>query len=215
MPELDFQVTGVEPANRGLTPLLQFQLSVSNEGENIHAVLLNAQIQIQSSQRPYNAREKLKLVELFGKPDQWGQTLRNRLWTHTHATLGAFTRQIDATLPVQCTFDLNLAATKYFHALEEGDVPLLFLFSGTVFYAAADGRLQVQQISWNKECQFRMPVPVWEHLMQQHFPNSAWLYLNRDVFERLYTYKRDQGHVTWDQTIEQLLATKELEAVTA
>src|SRR5262245_29614428 len=104
MPDLNFQITGVEPANRGLTPLLQFQLSVTNEGESVHAVLLHAQIQIQSPQRPYNRREKEKLVELFGRPEQWGSTLRNRLWTHAHATLGAFTRRMETTLPVHCTY---------------------------------------------------------------------------------------------------------------
>lgn len=108
-------------------------------------------------------------------------------------------------LPVPCTFDLNVAATKYFHALEGGEVPLLFLFSGTVFYPAADGRLQVQQIAWSKECVHRMPVQVWRDLMDHHYPNTAWLTLHRDVFDRLHAYKRRQGLATWEQAIERLL----------
>ena len=208
MPDLDFKVTGVEPGTRGLTPLLNFRLQVTNQppAENIHGVLLQAQIQIRSPQRSYNAREKEKLIELFGLPFQWSATLRNRLWTTTSTVVGAFADQAVARLSVPCTYDLNIAATKCCYALEHGDVPLLFLFSGTVFYAGGDGRLQVQQISWDKECTYRLPVRLWRAMMDEHFPNSAWLYLNRDLFEQLYAYKRSQGLATWDQTMAQLLA---------
>ena len=63
-------------------------------------------------------------------------------------------------LPVPCTFDFNVAATKYFAGLEDGEVPLPMLYSGTVFYEAADGALQVSQISWAKEAKYRLPVSV-------------------------------------------------------
>jgi hypothetical protein len=217
MPDLDFNVTGVEAAARGLTPLLHFQLEVSSrpEQEVVQAVLLHTQIQIQSPQRSYNAGEKERLGELFGTPDRWGQTLRNRLWTNAQATVGSFAGSAKAILPVQCTYDLNVVATKYLYALEGGEVPLLFLFSGTIFYAAEDGRLQVQQISWNKECGYRMPVRVWQELMEAHFPNSAWLWLQRDVFDRLYAYKRSQGLATWEQALERLLPATEREEVAA
>jgi hypothetical protein len=211
MPDLNFQVTSVTPVAHGLTPLLHFKLQITNtpESETIHGALLNAQIQIQSPLRGYNAREKEKLNDLFGTPDRWGQTLRNRLWTHSNATVRSFTGGTEAFLQVQCTYDLNLAATKYFYALEEGDVGLLFLFSGTVFYAAPDGQFQAQQISWNKECVYRMPVSAWREIMEEHYPNSAWLYLHRDSFDRLYAYKRHNGLATWEQTIDQLLPQME------
>ena len=108
-------------------------------------------------------------------------------------------------LPVACTFDLNVAATKYFYALEEGEVPLLFLFSGTIFYARPDGQLQVQPISWNKECVYRMPVATWKDLMEHHYPESAWLSLGRETFDRLYEFKRSLGATSWEQTIDKLL----------
>ena len=211
MPDLNFRVTGVQPAARGLIPLLHFHLEVTNypEAESIQAVILQAQIQIQSAHRPYDDEERERLVDLFGTPDRWGQTLRNRLWAHANTTVRPFAQMTEAVLPVQCTFDLNVLATKFFYALKGGEVPLLFLFSGTVFYAAPDGRLQVQQISWDKECAYPMPVRVWQELMEHHFPNSAWVSLHRDAFERLYAYKRRQGLATWEQTIEQLLAEHE------
>src|SRR5689334_1722508 len=136
MPELNFQIIGVEPATRGLVPLMHFKLQVrtSNPTDSVQGLLLNAQIQIQSPQRLYNPSEKERLVDLFGEPARWGQTLRNRLWTHANCTVGAFTGVAETIIPLPCTFDLNIAATKYFYALEDGEVPLLFLFSGSAFY---------------------------------------------------------------------------------
>jgi hypothetical protein len=208
VPDLNFKVTGVEPAARGLVPLVHFHLEVTNspETELIQAVMLQAQIQIQSGHRSYEGEEKEKLTDLFGTPDRWGQTLRNRLWAHANTTVRPFERKTEAVLPIQCTYDLNVTATKYFYALKEGEVPLLFLFSGTIFYAGPDGRLQVQQISWDKECTYPMPVRIWQELMEHHYPNSTWLALRRQVFEKLYAYKRSQGLPTWEQTIERLLA---------
>ena len=211
MPDLGFQITGVEPAAHGLTPLLHFKLAVSNtpETETIHSIILQAQIQIQSPQRSYNPREKGKLLDLFGPPERWGQTLRNKLWAHAHATVRQFAGSTETILPVPCTFDLNVMATKYFYALEAGDVSLLFLFSGTIFYAAPpDGRLQVQQISWNQECVYRMPARTWQELMEQHYPKSAFLPLPRDVFDRLYDYKCRHGIPTLEGAVERLLAAE-------
>jgi uncharacterized protein DUF6084 len=207
MPNLDYQVTGAEAAARGLTPLLHFKLEIRNtpEDQRIHAVMLQAQVQIQSPQRSYSSREKKKLADLFGSPEGWGQTLRNKLWAHSTVCVSEFAGSTETVLSVPCTYDLNIAAAKYFNALDGGDVSLLFLFSGAVFYEAADSRLQVERISWNKECVFQMPVSVWRAMMDQHYPNSAWIYLRRDVFERLVEYKREQGLPTWEQTFERLL----------
>lgn len=207
MPELGFRIIKIEPANRGLIPLLQFKIEITNKRaeERIQSVMLQAQIQIAAPQRAYSDEEKKKLVELFGHPAQWGQTLRNRLWTHAHTVVPAFAGKTEAVLPVPCSYDLNVAATKYFYALQDGEVPLLFLFSGTVFYAAEDGRLQVQQISWNCEATFRMPIGRWQELMEHHYPNSAWLSLDRGTFDRLYEFKRSAGATSWEQAVERLL----------
>lgn len=211
MPDLSFRITGVDSGSRGLTPLLHFKLEVTNSppAESIHTIMLQAQIQIQAPQRTYVASEKEKLEDLFGTPDRWGQTLRNRLWTHASTCVRSFEGTTEAQLPVTCTYDLNVSATKYFYALENGEVPLLFLFSGTIFYAGAGGQLQVQQIPWDKECSYRMPIKVWQMLMDHHYPGMAWISLRRDIFDRLYAYKRQHGFASWDQAIEQLLPASE------
>ncbi len=216
MPDLGFTVTGVEPAAHGLTPLLHFKLKIDaapSQDEDggiamIESVILQVQIQIQSHGRSYNRTEREKLVELFGTPERWGQTLRPMLWAHANTTVGRFSGSIETQLPVACTYDFNIAATKYFHALEEGEVPLLFLFSGTIFYASPGEGLQVQQISWEKECLWRMPALRWRELMEYHYPNSAWICLHQDVFERLCEFKRRSGCATWEQALDQLLLQK-------
>jgi Family of unknown function (DUF6084) len=207
VPDLDFEISGVAPCTRNVTPTLEFKLRISNvpEVEAIQAVLLNCQIQIQSAQRSYSAGEKEKLIEVFGLPESWGQTLRNRLWVHATATVGAFTGSTEATLPVPCTCDLNLWSTKYFEALDGGEVSLLFLFSGSMFYAGPGGQLQVMPISWNKECAFRMPAAQWQNLMEQSYPNTRWVPLQLEIFEALSAYKRNQALMSWESVIERLL----------
>ncbi len=208
MPDLNFEVTAVDAAVPSVTPLLHFKLRITNssQDQSVQAVLLAAQIQIQSPQRTYTPQEQENLVELFGPPERWGQTLRNRLWAHAHATVGAFEGSTEAILPVTCTSDVNVTATKYFYGLEGGQVSLLFLFSGSVFYKCG-GRLQVTPISWNQEAQFRIGAQTWRELMERHYPNTAWLTLRRDVFDRLYAHKRRHSLVTWEETVEHLLAS--------
>ena len=208
MPDLNFRVTQVEPATKGIVPLLLFHLEVTNtpSEEPIESAILQVQIQFRCPMRAYNAAEKDKLVELFGTPDRWGQTLRNRLWTLASTTVSSFSGSTMARLAVPCTFDLNVSAAKYFYALEEGDIPLLFLFSGTVFYLAQDGRLQAERISHEKECAWRMPASTWRDLMDHLWPGAAWVVLQREVFDRLSEFKRQNALPTWDQTLDRLLA---------
>jgi hypothetical protein len=118
---------------------------------------------------------------------------------------------VDIDLVVPCSFDFNVAATKYFHSLEDGEIPLLLQFSGNVFYAAEEGgTLQVAPISWDKETRFRLPVRVWREMMDAYYPNTAWLTLRRDVFERLYQFKVRHGIPTWEETIERVLPVEEV-----
>jgi Family of unknown function (DUF6084) len=210
MPDFSFKVTGVEPALHSLAPLLHFKVRITNAPPEqlIHAALISTQIQLQPAQRTYTPAEQKNLIELFGPPELWGQTLRNRLWAQTSTTVGHFQGQSEVTLPVPCTADINLAATKYFQALEAGDVSLRFLFSGSVFYCEA-GRLQVAPISWNNECLHRLPAQTWRALMDQFYPNASWLSLRRDVFDRLYAYKRSAGFISWEETLEALLPEPE------
>ena len=207
MPDLSFQVDGAEAVPFAASPLLVFKLRVTNtdRAEQIQTVALRCQIQIEATHRRYSPQEQERLLDLFGEPERWGQTLRTMLWTHASVIVKPFQGSALVDLPVPCTFDFNVAAAKYFAGLEDGEVPVCLLFSGTVFYEGGDGALQVSQISWEKEAKYRLPVRVWQEMMDHYYPNSAWLSLRRDVFDRLYQYKMRRGIPTWEQALESLL----------
>jgi len=208
-PDLTFVVDDASVVPFAAVPMLAFRLraGTSNPDERIHSIALRCQIQIEATRREYSADERARLVDLFGEPDRWSQTLRGLLWTHASAVVPRFTGKTEIEVQVPCTFDFNVAATKYFYGLTGGDVPLCFLFSGTVFYEGENGLLQVAPISWEKEARFGLPQNVWRSVIDTYYPNSAWLVLRRDVFDRLYQLKLREGIPTWDETIERILAT--------
>ena len=138
--------------------------------------------------------------------------MRPLLWTHASVTVPEFSDSITVDVPVACTFDFNVAAAKYFHALQDDDVPLVFQFSGTIFYASPDGTMQIGQIGWDKEARFHLPARVWREMMDVYYPNSVWLRLSRDAFDRLHEYKQSRGMATWEQAIESLLPALKKEA---
>lgn len=208
MPDLNFQVTGAAPVAFAAVPTLGFTLAVNNAepGHMIHSVALRCQVQLEVTRRNYTPSEKTILADLFGEPSRWGQTLRAMLWTHVQTTVPGFNSSTSVELPVQCTFDFNIAATKYFYGLEEGEIPLSFLFSGSVYHVDEDGAIQVSPVPWDREARFRLPVQTWRDMMNEFYPNTAWLCLQRHVFERLYEYKVRNGIPTWEQALERLLA---------
>src|ERR1051326_7725718 len=182
MPDLSFSVAGAEVVTFAAAPLLSFKLHVRNadEDELIQSIALRCQIQLETTKRRYTAKEQARLFELFGEPERWGRTLRAMLWTHTGATVSSFQGETTVDLPVPCTFDFNVAATKYFAGLQDGVVPLNLLFSGTVFFDGDQGALQVEPISWEKEATFKLPINIWHDMMDHYYPNCAWLCLRRD-----------------------------------
>jgi uncharacterized protein DUF6084 len=211
MPDLSFKIEGAEVAKFTASPQIVFKLQLANAdpAEQIHSVALRGQIQIEVTRRRYAAEEQEKLRDLFGEPDRWSQTLKNLLWTHVSVNVPPFQGSTVVDLPVPCTFDFNVGATKYFHGLGDGDVPLCVMFSGTVFYSQDGGIMQVAPISWDKEARFGLPVRVWRDMMDTYYPGSAWICLRRDIFERLYDYKVRHGIPTWEKALESILESEE------
>jgi hypothetical protein len=215
MPDLTFRVEGVEAERYAAAPLLLFKLRVTEtlaagaQPTAIQAIVLRCHVRIEPARRRYGAQEQDRLLDLFGTPERWGQTLRPMLWTQVSTILPPFTGTYALDLPVPCSYDFSLAATKYFAALQEGDIPLCFLFNGTIFYEPVEGGLQVAQIPWEKEATFRLPAVTWRGLMDQFYPNSAWLCLRKDVFDQFQRYRSRHGLATWEQALERLLGAAE------
>lgn len=209
MPELSIQAAGAKMVPYAAVPTIAFQLQIANavRDESIHNIVLRCQVQIEVTRRSYGPGEQARLRDLFGHPERWGQTLRNLLWTHASVVVPAFEGMNTAVdMPIPCTFDFNVASTKYFEGLEGGAIPLIMLFSGTVFYGSEDNPLQVAPISWELEARTILLVETWREMMAHYYPKSAWLNLHRDTFDRLYQFKIDRGIPTWEQALEQLLA---------
>ena len=211
MPDLSFRIEEAVVIPFAVAPTLAFKLRIENAiaGEIIHTVALRCQIQIDVTRRRYTEVEQSRMRDLFGEPDRWSQTLRSLLWTHASVVVPGFQGSTITDIPVPCTFDFNVAATKYFEGLTDGEIPLHLMFSGSVFYADTDEVLQVVPISWEQEARFKLPVKVWRDMMDSYYPNSVWLSLRRDVFERLYQYKTQHGIPTWEQALEKVLPVEE------
>ncbi len=209
MSDIDFSVEGANSLEHAAVPTLVLKLRVrGGQARSIQNVLLQCQIQIESVRRQYTPDEQAELIDLFGTPDRWGETLRSMHWTRVGTLVPPFEGETLVDLQVPCTYDFNVAATKYFYGLEQGEIPLLLLFSGSIFYREETGLLQVTQIPWSKEARYRLPVSVWKRMMEFYYPNSAWLCLRHDVFAQLYQFKCLEGIPTWDQTIQRLLSLK-------
>lgn len=208
MPELDFQIAGVEPLKHAASPMLDFRLLIRQRAQPvaIQSVALQCQLRIDTRKRRYRPDEQERLSDLFGETSRWSETLNYMLWTHAAVIVPPFAGQTTAvSLPVPCTFDFNVAATKYFAGLEEGEVPLELLFSGSVFFRDDEGFLSMDLIPWNREARFRLPVSVWQDMMEAYYPNRVWLSVNRQAFDALYEYKRRMGLTGFDEALTALL----------
>jgi hypothetical protein len=206
-PELAFAVVDASRLEYAAVPTLRFALRVESvSGEPIRSLLLDTQIQIAARRRRYDEAARERLFELFGPPADWGTTLRTLLWTRLTTVVPPFTGATVVDLAVPCSYDLEVVASRYFAALEDGEVPLELLFSGSVFYAGEGGGLQTARIAWDREAEYRLPVRVWREAIDGHFPGAAWLRLDRDAFDRLSAYKSRRALPTWEAAVDALLA---------
>ena len=203
-PSLAFAIDDAHAVEHAAVPTIAFGLRVSSN-RPVRAVQLDVQLQIAARRRSYDEPEQERLWELFGTPDRWSDTLRTLPWLRTSVAVTPFTDTTLVELPVVCTYDLEVTAARYFASLSDGTIPLEFLFSGAVFYADDDGRLQIVRIGWDSEAEYRMPVAVWRAAIDRHFPNSAWLRLGREPFDRLQAYKARRGVLTIDEAVGLLL----------
>ncbi|MYX18230.1 hypothetical protein GTY67_33305 [Streptomyces sp. SID8374] len=211
MTDLDFRCTGVRPEPFGASPTLLFDLRIEElDHQPVHAVALRCQIRIEPAQRTYDPDEVDMLGDLFGEPSRWSSTLKPLQFAHASITVPAFTGTTHVDLPVPCTYDTEVASASYFRALARGEIPLLLLFSGTVF--TGRNGFRAEPIPWHKEASCLMPVDVWRELIESYFPNTGWLRLRKDSLEALRRYRSARALPSWEQVFDELLATAEATA---
>jgi hypothetical protein len=211
MPDLRFRIGDVGSMPYAACPTIAARLHITNTpaDELIQSISLNCQVQIQPLGRSYTALEEAKLFELFGERERWGQTMKPLHWMNTVLKVAPFTGETALDLPLPCSLDFDVAANKFFYGLEAGSLPIIVMFSGTVFCTNADGAIAIAQIPWDREARFQLPVEAWKAALDAHYPGSAWLRLPRNVFDRLYLYKVARGIPTWEAVIDRLLDESE------
>jgi hypothetical protein len=207
VPDLTFRAGAVAAMPTAAVPSIAVQLEIVNAkvGESIRSIGLNCQVRIQPLGRSYSDLEEARLLDLFGERERWTRTMTPLVWTHLSLNVPAFTAQTTVELPLPCTLDFDVAATKYFYGLEAGHISVSAVFSGTVFYTNESGALQIAQIPWDREARFSVPVQVWQEAIAAHYGDTVWLRLPRESFDRLYRFRMAHGIMGWDRLLNQLL----------
>jgi hypothetical protein len=205
VPELEFDGLGAQPELNAAAPTVAIRLRIrETTGIPIHALALRTQIRIEPLRRRYDDSEAAALGDLFGDRSRWGDTLKPLQLAFVNQVVPSFRDKTEIEVLLPASYDFDVAANKYLYAVDEGEIPLLLLFSGTIFTAGERG-FAVAPVPWDRETRFRLPVRVWKQAMQLHFPGTAWLRLDEHTFDALYRYRVEQALVSWDEAVERLL----------
>jgi hypothetical protein len=206
MSDLAITCVDVRADRYAAAPTMLFRLRLTEAtGVRVHAIALRCQIRIEPARRRYGGEEAERLLELFGETPQWGESLKPMQFAAVGVVVPSFTGTAEVDVPVPCTYDFEVAAAKYLHALSGGEVPMLLLFSGTAFHRTDDGRFEVEQVPWSLESRYRVPVAVWRELMDRFFPGGGWIRVHRDTLDALQRFKARNALPTWEDAFAALL----------
>ncbi len=206
MAELVFDCLDARPDPAAATPTVLLRVRIADTaGGRIYAVALRCQLRAEPQRRRYSDTEAEALQDLFGARSRWGVTLKPFQLGLISTVVPGFNGSTEVDLALPCSYDFDVAANKYLYALETAAVPLLMLFSGSVFEYGPGG-VSVQPVPWQAECHFDLPVAAWKETMAQHFPGTSWLRLNLDTFDELHRYRIRHQLVSWDDAVNRLLA---------
>jgi hypothetical protein len=208
-PEPDFAVIGARPVRHAAAPMLAVDLQITEpSGLQVYMIALTIQLMIDPARRRYDDETRARLLELFGEPERWAVTTRSLVWCQLDVLVPAFTGTTTVAVPINVSYDLELAAAKYLHALPDGEAPLALHFNGMIYYRARDGGLQMVLIPWSKSIDYRMPVSVWRETVEHYYPGTAWISVREGTFEALQREKLALGVATMDACIERILAER-------
>jgi len=205
VPEPEFAVLSAAHLAFAAAPTMVFSVTATEpSGAEIQSMALSVQVMIDPARRGYDEATRDRLAELFGPPASWAPSTQGLSWARVSAAVPAFEGHTIFPLELQCTYDLEVAAAKYFYAIDDGVVPLSFHFYGTVFYAAAGGRLQMTPVPWSSSAQFGMPIAAWRAMIAEHYPGGGWIRLGADTLAALNARRAERG-LTFDHCVHELL----------
>ena len=172
MRDLQFEIESVGRASDSNTMIAR--LGIRNHSVMpVHSIRLHTQIQIEPGRRPYTPAEKSALLDVFGTPEQWRSSIRPLMWACADVVVGSFTASNLTDLQFPICSEFGFSAGKYLAGLQEGEIPLSFLFSGMIFFAARE-RPQVAPIPWDTEARFRLPVSAWKSCSMKRVRPEHW-----------------------------------------
>lgn len=202
-----FEIVGATHVPFAASPTMLFEAIASEPtGAAIQSIALTVQVMIDPARRGYDPETRLRLTELFGPPASWAPSTSGLPWARVGTAVPGFVGQTRFSLEVPCTYDLEVAAAKYFYAVHDGEVPLTFHFNGNIFFhGGADGRLQVMPISWTTSSQYRMPVAAWRAMIAEHYPGGGWMRVSDETLRALHERRAALGLATLDACVAELL----------
>lgn len=209
-PDVAFEVLSAGSLERSAVPTLSFRAKISDaSGIQVYTVALSALLTIEPGKRSYDADSRERLAELFGEPERWAATTGAFRWAQVDVLVPSFTGEAEFDVRVPCTYDHEIAATKYFAGLTDGVVPLQVHFNGTLFYRGTDGQLQMMMLPWDLSVRHELPVETWRSMIDSHYPEGSFVRVEEETLDRLRRLKTSAGTATYDAAIRGLLDGRE------
>ena len=206
VPDPEFAVSTAGHLPHAAAPTLEFSGGVTDaSGFEIQSMALVVQVMIDPARRSYDPQTRARLAELFGPAEAWAPPDHGLHLARLVAFVPGFAGTGAFTLDVPCTYDLEVAAAKYFYALPDGAVPMSFHFNGTILYRDAEARLQVVPVPWSATARFRMRLSVWRTMMAEHYPGGGWVRLQPETLAALNARRSERGLHSFDAAVSELL----------
>ena len=207
----DLELRGARRALRSRTPRCRRSCSACasprRSGAPVHAIALRCQIRIEPQRRRYRTDETEDVwSSCSANPRSGASRCARSSWTHVATTVpGVHRRRPRSTSRSRAPTTSRSSGTRYFHSLADGEIPLLLLFSGTTFVAGDDG-LSVTPVAWHEEASYRLPVSVWQAMMDLYLPEPGWLSPSAArPSTRSLRFQAARALPTWDLVVERLL----------
>jgi hypothetical protein len=210
IPDPQFAILAARSLRHAAVPMMSLDLGVSEpNGRPMWMIALSVSLMIEPARRRYDEATRERLLELFGPPERWAVSTHSLLWSTCDVLVPAFTDTTVVPLPVPCSFDMEIAAVKYLHALADGEAPLAVHFNGTIYYPGDDGQMQMTLVPWSTSIDYRLEMALWRQTVEHYYPNTAWVPVHTETLAALQRAKLARGAPTLDACVRGLLESRD------
>ncbi|MCA9511781.1 MAG: hypothetical protein KC560_13815 [Myxococcales bacterium] len=195
-----FRALGATPNAAALVPTIEIALAAESVGDrDVYAIALRAELLLDARAARFPDEARRRLDELFGGPPA------RVPWARVDALVPSFRGATRFDLAVPCG-GLDATVAKLFHAADDAAVPVVGHLSGTVFYAADGGRLQLERLPWDREIALAIPAAVWRAARRAEEGGEHWVALSPATLSRLRRFVDERGLASPDAAVDALLA---------